>query len=99
MGKQVRKKGPSFRRKRGRASFTVAELFYRQKGRCFYCRCAMDLGGSGPSRATRDHFIPRSRGGKQAGNLVGACYTCNHTKSAMSADEFIAWYEAQLKAA
>jgi 5-methylcytosine-specific restriction endonuclease McrA len=41
-------------------------------GACAYCGGAME---------ERDHFIPRSLGGKHRGNLVPSCKVCNAEKS------------------
>lgn len=42
---------------------------------CAYC--------SRPANSL-EHVHPRSRGGNEDGNLVGACGTCNRSKGAMS---------------
>lgn len=77
----IRKPGNPCRRKKGRKpAYTLAELFYRRGGRCKYCGGPTALGGEGPNMATRDHVRPRSKGGKQAGNLVLACFKCNNAK-------------------
>lgn len=84
----MRKKGAAFRRRKGRPPSDVYSLFTRQRGRCWYCRRPMSLGGADSSAATRDHVIPRSRGGKTAGNVVAACYACNQRKRAMLPADF-----------
>lgn len=59
----------------------VALRFRDQKGRCFYCRRAMSFSQecTHPEgrRVTREHLIPRSKGGKGGANVVAACYRCN----------------------
>lgn len=85
----MRKKGPAYRRKKGKRVLTLADLYYRQAGLCKYCHCPMVLGGDGPMKATRDHVHPRSRGGKNAGNLVAACARCNQTKGDQHVREFL----------
>jgi hypothetical protein len=62
------------------------ELFKRQKGRCKYCKCAMDR-----SSATVDHVVPLSQGGRNSrSNVVLACRACNAAKGSMSAADFMA---------
>jgi 5-methylcytosine-specific restriction endonuclease McrA len=52
------------------------------KGPCFYC---------GAPAKTRDHKLPRSRGGTDAPeNLVLACKSCNSSKGRLTAEEFLA---------
>lgn len=52
-------------------------------GRCAYC-------GVKPKRLTRDHMIPLSRGGANLiDNILPACFTCNTSKNALTAEEFI----------
>jgi len=47
----------------------------RKKGRCHYCK-------RGPVVLTKDHVIPRARGGtNHYANLVPCCGTCNSAKS------------------
>lgn len=43
---------------------------------CFYCHAALAW-----NQATRDHLIPKSRGGGGAGNCVWACQACNNDKA------------------
>lgn len=51
---------------------------------CAYCKREMrgDVEPSHPLRATRDHYMPKSRrrGGDET-IIVMACYTCNHIKA------------------
>lgn len=61
-------------------------LIARFRGRCVYCgeQVTLSAGKPEPSSATCDHFIPRSRGGKNGkGNQVLACYSCNQAKGDM----------------
>ncbi len=48
----------------------------------FYCPyCGVDLDGSDGIFSTKDHIVPRSRGGgNRASNLVKACPRCNGDK-------------------
>lgn len=83
---------------------SLTELYAKQKGLCSYCKNAMRLPDEGGSRygynsdhmATRDHRIPRSKGGdSSAANVVAACLRCNNLKGSM--DE--ALFRAALKRA
>lgn len=61
-------------------------LFTRFNGRCVYCADEVLLHGSHkhPRSATRDHFIPLSKGGSRgAKNTVLACRRCNNAKGDM----------------
>jgi hypothetical protein len=56
----------------GRAAPSTANVLRRDHYRCAYC---------GGTATTRDHIIPRARGGATAWeNLVAACARCNHKK-------------------
>lgn len=48
-------------------------------------------GGSPQQMATREHKIPKSRGGGDGVNVVWACYQCNETKGNMTDAEFLNW--------
>ena len=47
-----------------------------------YCRyCSVLLTRHGPTKATRDHVVPKSKGGSNAKyNVVWACRSCNQAK-------------------
>lgn len=77
--------------KSGRPRGDLFSLYQKQRGRCHYCKRSMNFGGGGPSHVTRDHVVPRALGGKDAGNLVAACVTCNQQKGCMSAGDFWRW--------
>ena len=69
------------RRVRSRvAPLTNEHLFLRDGHRCAYCgRHRRELGVR--ERLTRDHLIPRSKGGLDVWlNVVAACSSCNHRK-------------------
>lgn len=58
-------------------------LFRRDSNTCMYCgeQCSQE-------RLTRDHIIPRSRGGGESWtNLVAACRRCNQRKSNKTPEE------------
>jgi hypothetical protein len=74
----------------------LEEIFYRQKGLCYWCRCPMYLDGIGPRSATREHLIPQAHGGKKfvkkdrklVRNIVAACRQCNSERGTIDADAF-----------
>lgn len=79
----------------------MARLFIAQKGLCFHCDKPMLMhparkkkSGSYNEGWTREHVFPKSRGGKNAGNIVLAHLTCNSKRRAAPLS-----YEALLKAA
>ncbi len=59
--------------------------FDRQSGLCHWCRRPMFLAPPGvdstrPDLATREHLVPRSRGGGEGENVVLACKKCNNER-------------------
>jgi 5-methylcytosine-specific restriction endonuclease McrA len=62
------------------ASLTNEHLFLRDGHRCAYCgRHRRELRAR--ERLTRDHLLPRSKGGVDEWlNVVTACSSCNHRK-------------------
>lgn len=90
-GVKIRKKGSGqFKKRRDR-------LFYEQGGVCYYCGRQMHDPYLRPLprdldpelRPTREHKIPRSRGGSNHDdNVVIACKGCNQAKGALTEDEF-----------
>lgn len=77
----------------------LIRLHGREGGRCFYCDKHVNLHTIGscstrwpdPNAATLDHFIPRSRGGRNSfDNMVLACFSCNNARGDMSALDFLA---------
>jgi 5-methylcytosine-specific restriction endonuclease McrA len=69
------------RQVRGRtAALTNEHLFLRDGHRCAYCgRTRRELRPR--ERLTRDHLVPRSKGGVDEWlNVLTACSTCNHRK-------------------
>lgn len=76
------------------------QVFQRDGYRCAYCRLTVDneLPTEHPRRATVDHIIPRSKGGREldrVSNLITACRRCNHEKRTMSPEAF-RWYRHML---
>jgi len=51
-------------------------LLREQKGKCFWCGDKIDLSIDG--YLTRDHLVPKSKGGSNSKeNLVASCRPCN----------------------
>lgn len=73
----------------GRSSLLI-KLFKNQDGKCHYCRRNMTLDVDRHNSITRDHIIPRSRGGGGLENITGACFRCNNLKGDMTGSEFMA---------
>jgi HNH endonuclease len=40
---------------------------------------------------SRDHAIPKSRGGGEGDNVIWCCHQCNQTKGQMTEQEFRKW--------
>jgi len=60
----------------------IVDLFNQQKGLCYYCEKPMTLDLGHWNTATRDHVIPKSKGGpSKAWNIVAACHLDNQRKS------------------
>jgi hypothetical protein len=61
--------------------------------RCHYCKAKLYCAQCYPfpvPRAkpiTRDHIIPKSKGGKGGANLTGSCFGCNQDKGDLMPDE------------
>lgn len=55
-----------------------------QNGLCYYCRQPTLL-----ADWTKDHVVPRSKGGGGGDNIKGACIGCNSAKRAMSEEAFM----------
>lgn len=70
-------------RARSTPPLTNAALFRRDQNLCLYCGCDFP-----DNSLTRDHLVPRSRGGPdQWDNVVSACKRCNHHKGNRLLDE------------
>ena len=73
----------SHRRRRLFDSPTRKAVFIRDGFACQYCGARISL-----NTGTRDHVIPRSRGGADTlGNVVAACTTCNTVKDNRTPEE------------
>ncbi|MCU7554300.1 HNH endonuclease [Alteromonas sp. ASW11-19] len=67
----------------GKIALTNRFLFRRDNYLCLYCGHPFP-----PSQLTRDHILPRSRGGKDSWtNVATACSRCNHAKGAQTPEE------------
>lgn len=59
-------------------------------GRCAYCRRPWPRG-----LLTRDHVVPRAKGGRDGRNIVPACPPCNQEKGSRTVREYAAWLRTQ----
>lgn len=67
----------------GKVALCNRYLFRRDNYLCLYCGERFPVG-----QLTRDHIIPRSRGGKNVWtNVASACSRCNHHKGARTPEE------------
>lgn len=63
---------------------------------CFYC-CEPTVPAKNgqteiwPNARTRDHVVPKSKGGSGHGNKVVACGWCNGSKGDRSLEEWLKW--------
>lgn len=64
--------------------------FNEQNGVCCYCHHEMTLDFNMMSSATRDHVVPKSKGGKgNRHNIVCACLRCNQIKGSKNISQFL----------
>lgn len=59
---------------------------------CAYCKRPMDIE---PRKPTRDHALPKSRGGKQGANIIICCAACNCDKANLAIWEWLAVLEGK----
>lgn len=57
---------------------------YKDATKCYYCEASFSYSVI----KTKDHIIPRSKGGGGGDNIVAACKHCNGNKGSLSLDEF-----------
>jgi 5-methylcytosine-specific restriction endonuclease McrA len=61
---------------------TIQRVYRRENGQCYWCRRKVTIGIAGKGQATKDHVLPKSKGGTSAiHNIVLSCYQCNSGKS------------------
>ena len=72
------------------ASQTVKRFAEERGGRCYYCgRMTTTIDMHSDLAATRDHLVPKSRGGALLPrNLVLACRRCNELRGHSNAEAF-----------
>jgi 5-methylcytosine-specific restriction endonuclease McrA len=71
------------KRHRIRIAMTRQNLFLRDNHQCQYCLKKLPA-----KELTRDHVVPRSRGGAMTwDNIVAACAPCNRKKGGRTPDE------------
>lgn len=76
----------------------LTPMFFRNENakyntHCWYCGKLLfwypGHGGRRPADlATKDHLVPRCKGGRGAENLVPACYGCNVRKADLTLEEY-----------
>ena len=67
---------------------SVKGLYNRSPNKaCFYCGHPVYLtrGQNSPFQATKDHVVPRSKGGRE---LVLSCNQCNRDKAHLTLEEY-----------
>lgn len=71
------------RRKKKAIKFSRENVYARDKGRCQYCSNKVPR-----HKATYDHVVPKSKGGKTVwDNIVIACMPCNQKKRDMTPEQ------------
>ena len=71
----------------------IRQLMELKGNKCHYCGITVRLYGLSncckPDQATRDHAIPKARGGDDSiDNMVVSCRTCNCNKGSLTESEF-----------
>ncbi len=68
----------------------LRDLHRRFAGRCYHCRARTELTcREHPLQATRDHLMPKSRGGGDGqDNVVLSCRGCNLSRGTVPVDLF-----------
>ena len=57
---------------------SLKKKWLQENTRCYWCNCKLDI-----TNITKDHLIPKSRGGTDnEDNLKPSCISCNYTKRA-----------------
>lgn len=77
------------------AGTLMRRILRRDGPNCAYCNRETTLDKDAPLERTKDHVLPKARGGTNAlTNLVVACRECNELKGNLTASEFFAAYPA-----
>lgn len=70
-------------------SISLKQLFKRANGRCHYCNRKTSPKSGSKLKPTKDHVVPKSKGGlNKLRNVVLACHKCNQKKADESYDDF-----------
>lgn len=80
------------------AGAALRRMVRRMGHQCAYCGANVTFSDRAEpdERPTRDHIVPRSRGGTDAkANIAIACADCNVEKGKLDGEEFIAWKEGR----
>lgn len=69
-------------------------LIQRFDGKCHYCHRPVEIMGEESNRPTKEHLIPKCRGGLSVlSNIALACERCNSVKSDMTETEYLSFVE------
>lgn len=72
------------RERKPRKMSRIDVLRMRTKGHCGYCGVYVPKG-----ETTRDHIVPRAKGGQtNAENLLMCCFECNQRKADLDMEDF-----------
>lgn len=73
------------------------EISAPEPERCWYCGTELGRDLRAPNGRTKDHQIPKSRGGRfLVGNRVLACLACNQRKANRTVEEYRTWWAERL---
>lgn len=89
---------PTVKQELGLAGGLDAVLLLFQDNKCFYCKTTFVNEMNHPAAASRDHFLPKSKGHTFTGNVILACRSCNTKKlsnipSANDIRQFVKLYD------
>ena len=77
---KIHRINPNTKQEMGIVGGIDAVLSLFQDHKCFYCGTMFINEMNHPTAASRDHFLPKSKGHTFAGNVILACRTCNSHK-------------------
>lgn len=70
----------------------LREMVRRQLNKCHYCQRQMNFINGSKSRATREHLVPKSRGGQDTySNMRAACHRCNNRRGDLPYNVYLAF--------